>query len=63
MKRVLLLQLDGRHNLALMRLGFQRWVIGAYDKGIPWTQWAAAKYEPRKLGSRRVSLPLFPDNN
>lgn len=29
--------------------GFQRWVIGAYDKRVPWTDWVAAKYEPRNL--------------
>jgi hypothetical protein len=36
-------------------LGFQRWVIGAYDKEsnknhVPWSIWAGAKYEPRNLG-------------
>lgn len=30
-------------------VGFQRWVIGAYDKRIPWTDWVRAKYEPRNL--------------
>jgi hypothetical protein len=39
-------------------LAFQRWVIGAYDKGIPWERWKAAHYDPRKLGDR-FSLPLF----
>jgi len=29
--------------------GFQRWIIGAYDKTIPWRDWIAAKYEPRNL--------------
>lgn len=33
-------------------IGFQRWVVGAYDKGIPWEQWRAARYEPRRLGKR-----------
>ena len=32
--------------------GFQRWVIGAYDKRIPWTDWESAKYEPRNLGEQ-----------
>jgi hypothetical protein len=41
--------------------GFQRWVVGAYDKRIAWEQWRGAKYEPRNLGDRRVSLPLFRD--
>lgn len=40
-------------------LGFQRWVVDAYDKGIPWERWKAAHFNPRKLGDRRVSLPLF----
>lgn len=39
-------------------LGYQRWVIGAYDKGIPWERWVAARCDPRKLGDR-YSLPLF----
>lgn len=30
-------------------VGFQRWVIGAYDKRIPWNDWIGAQYEPRKL--------------
>lgn len=30
-------------------IGFQRWVIGAYDKAIPWAQWQAARYQPRNL--------------
>jgi hypothetical protein len=29
--------------------GFQRWIIGAYDKRIPWKEWEEAKYEPRNL--------------
>jgi hypothetical protein len=33
-------------------VGFQRWVIGAYDKGIPWAEWEAAGYSPRRLGDR-----------
>lgn len=30
-------------------LGFQRWVIGAYDKRIAWAEWQAASYRPEKL--------------
>ena len=30
-------------------VGFQRWVIGAYDKRVPWADWVKAGYEPRKL--------------
>jgi hypothetical protein len=32
-------------------VGFQRWVIGAYDKRVPWSDWKAARYEPRNLGN------------
>lgn len=30
--------------------GFQRWVIGAYDKRISWDRWKEAKYRPENLG-------------
>lgn len=30
-------------------VGFQRWVIGAYDKRFPWAQWEAANYRPENL--------------
>lgn len=30
--------------------GFQRWVIGAYDKRIAWSDFRAANYQPRNLG-------------
>jgi hypothetical protein len=30
-------------------VGFQRWIIGAYDKRIPWADWKRAGYEPRKI--------------
>lgn len=36
-------------------VAFQRWVIGHYDKKIPWEKWWAAKGEPRKLGPVRSS--------
>ncbi len=32
-------------------VGFQRWVLGAYDKGISWERWQRANYDPRKLGN------------
>jgi hypothetical protein len=31
-------------------VGFQRWVVGAYDKRIDWGSWVAAKYQPANLG-------------
>lgn len=30
-------------------VGFQRWVVGAYDKRIPWSDWKAANYRPENL--------------
>lgn len=34
-------------------VGFQRWVLGHYDKGnpsrVPWEDWVKADYQPRKL--------------
>lgn len=30
--------------------GFQRWIIGAYDKRVAWADWVKARYEPRRLG-------------
>lgn len=30
-------------------VGFQRWVIGAYDKGVSWAEWSRAKYRPERL--------------
>lgn len=32
--------------------GFQRWVIGGYDKSIPWAEWTEARYQPRNLRRR-----------
>lgn len=47
-------------------VGFQRWVIGAYDKpskknpnGIPWADWYAAHYDPRKLNPAPKTYPLL----
>lgn len=31
-------------------VGFQRWVIGAYDKRFSWEQWERAGYRPERLG-------------
>lgn len=33
-------------------VGFQRWVLGGYDKSIPWEEWKAARYQPRNLMRR-----------
>jgi hypothetical protein len=40
-------------------VGFQRWVVGAYDKRIPWEEWSGARYRPEKLQRERVLFPLF----
>lgn len=41
---------------------FQRWVVQRHDKHTTWEEfWTKAGGEPRKLGPRRLSLPLFPD--
>lgn len=31
-------------------VGFQRWVIGAYDKRFSWDLWSAANFRPENLG-------------
>ncbi len=30
-------------------VGFQRWVIGGYDRSVPWDEWEAARYQPERL--------------
>lgn len=45
-------------------VGFQRWIIGAYDKQdnknhIPWNTFVAANYEPRNLGVMDKSQEVF----
>lgn len=37
-------------------VGFQRWVIGAYDKRVPWAAWRAARYQPVNLGDARQGV-------
>ena len=37
-------------------IGFQRWIVGAYDKRIPWKDWSKARYEPRNIRPE----PTFP---
>jgi hypothetical protein len=31
-------------------VGFQRWVVGAYDKRTTWAEWQRAGYNPRRVG-------------
>lgn len=41
-------------------VAFQRWVVQRKDSFVPWSEWwGKARGNPRKLGTRRVSLPLF----
>lgn len=46
-----------------LTLGFQRWVVGHYDRRIPWSTWKAANCDPRRLGRDKVALPLFDVSN
>lgn len=44
-------------------ISFQRWVIGGYDKAIPWAEWSAARGQPRNLTrstrqQMEISLPV-----
>jgi hypothetical protein len=39
-------------------VGFQRWVIGAYDKRIAWSDWAKGGYRAEHLGIGSTA-PLF----
>lgn len=41
-------------------IGFQRWIIGAYDKGILWQEWVDAGYQPSNLRRQfNAQLALF----
>lgn len=31
-------------------VGFQRWIVGAYDKRVTWKEWKSARYNPRRVG-------------
>jgi hypothetical protein len=42
-------------------VGFQRWVIGAYDKRISWSDWERAKYRPENLGGDDTTGSLWDD--
>ena len=37
------------YTRTLELMGFQRWVIGAYDKKVPWEDWCRARYQPSNL--------------
>lgn len=40
-------------------VGFQRWVIGAYDKRISWREWEAAHCRPERLARYQPVAPIF----
>ena len=40
-------------------VGFQRWVVGAYDKRFTWAQWVAAGYRPERLGAQGAERSLW----
>lgn len=39
-------------------VGFQRWVIGAYDKTIDWQTWKRANFQPRQIRKPQEELLL-----
>lgn len=52
------------YNRNYLTVGFQRWVIGSYDKKISWADWKAANCRPEKLSQKigKTPLPLFPSD-
>lgn len=42
----------------LKTIGFQRWVVHAYDKRISWSRFKAARYQPKNLS---YPAPTFPE--
>jgi hypothetical protein len=40
-------------------VSFQRWVLGGYDKSIPWDEWSRARGQPRNLTRGSRQLPLL----
>lgn len=39
-------------------IGFQRWIIGAYDKRISWDDWKAADYRPENINAKELEEAL-----
>ncbi len=48
------------YTRTLELVGFQRWVIGAYDKRISWQDWKRARFRPEKLGAPAAGLRPLP---
>ncbi len=40
-------------------VAYQRWVIGGYDKQIPWDEWTRARFQPCNLTRRSRQLELL----
>jgi hypothetical protein len=40
-------------------VGFQRWIIGAYDKTVPWSEWVSARYRPERLDLKSAQPSLW----
>ena len=43
-------------------VGFQRWIVRAYDKNYSWKEWKAANYRPEKLGAKAIKKAGAQDN-
>ncbi len=44
--------------------GYQRWVVGAYDKRVSWAEWVRARFQPAALGDRSgAQLDLFTEGS
>jgi hypothetical protein len=43
-------------------VGFQRWVVGAYDKRVSWDAWVAAKYQPANLSAPKNNAAAQSEN-
>ena len=42
-----------------MLVRFQTWVVGAYDKRVPWSEWLKADGRPEKIGLQADSPTMF----
>ena len=41
-------------------IAYQRWVLGGYDKSVPWRTWMDARAEPRRLDIRETAQTRLP---
>jgi hypothetical protein len=40
-------------------VGFQRWVVGAYDKRVSWADWNQNRFRPEGIGSHEIPRELL----